>query len=120
MLKGTLTNDFFHIISREDLHFVVQLNARHPIYKGHFPSQPVTPGACLMQMTEELLSLAKGQRMQIREVTNLKFVALHTPDKPIEVDFKDLGNDKYQITIYDSQTVYAKMSQQYMCADSDL
>ena len=115
-----MTKDFYHIISREDWRFSIQLNAEHPIYKGHFPEQPITPGACLMQITEELLSLAKGKRMQIREVSNLKFVALHTPDKPIEVAFKDLGNDKYQITIYDSQTVYAKMSQQYMCPDSDV
>lgn len=116
MLNGNL----YTILSQSNLHFVVQFNAAHPIYKGHFPQQPITPGACLMQMTEELLSLALKQNMQIREVTNLKFVAPHTPDKQLEVDFKPLDTNKYQISIYDSQTVYAKMSQQYMCANSDV
>ncbi len=115
-----LNGDFYKILEQDGLHFVVQLNAAHKIYKGHFPEQPVTPGACLLQMTQELLSLATGKKMQLASVTNLKFVAPHTPDKLISVDFKNVGNDKYQITIYDSTTVYAKMSEQYMCTDSDV
>ena len=115
-----LNGDLYTVLSQSDLYFVVQFNASHLIYKGHFPDQPITPGACLMQMTEELLSSALKRHMQVCEVTNLKFVMPHTPDKPLEVDFTPLGNDKYAITIYDSQTIYAKMSQQYMCADSDV
>ena len=115
-----LNGDLYTIVSQTGMRFEVQFNAAHPIYKGHFPEQAITPGACLMQMTEELLSLAKGKQMRISEVSNLKFVAMHTPDKTIEVEFKTQENDSYQITIYDSQTVYAKMSQQYMCADSDV
>ena len=113
-------NDFYHIVSREGLHFSVQTNATHPIYKGHFPSQPVTPGACLLQMAQELLGLAFGRQMRLVRLTNLKFTAIHTPDKPIEVDMKEVGNNKYQIAIYDSTTVYAKMSAEYMCADSNV
>ena len=116
MLHGA----FYKVISQADLHFTVQFNPSHPIYSGHFPEQAITPGACLMQMTEELLTMVLGRKMQIREVTNLKFVAVHTPEKTIEVEFKPLGNDKYNITIYDAQTVYAKMSQQYMCTHTDL
>ena len=112
--------DFYHIIAQDGLHFEVQTNAAHPIYKGHFPEQPVTPGACLLQMTQELLGLATGKKMRLARVTNLKFVAAHTPDKPIEVDYKDLENNKYQVTIYDSTTVYAKMSAEYMCPDSNV
>ena len=115
-----LNGDFYRIIEQTDLHFKVQMNAGHRIYKGHFPAQPITPGACLLQMTEELFSIAKGRKMQLCSVTNLKFVATHTSEKPIMVDFKDLGNEKYQVTIYDSMTIYAKMSEQYMCADSDV
>ena len=116
MLNGA----FYKVISQAELHFTVQFNPSHPIYSGHFPAQPITPGACLMQMTEELLTMALGKRMQIREVTNLKFVAVHTPDKPLEVEFIPLENDKYTITMFDAKTVYAKLSQQYMCTDTDL
>jgi len=115
-----LNGDFYRIIEQEDLHFKVQVNADHKIYQGHFPEYPITPGACLLQMTQELLSIVKGRKMHLQSVTNLKFVAVHTPDQPIMVDYKALGNEKYQVTIYDSTTIYAKMSEQYLCANTDV
>lgn len=122
-----LNGDFYEIAEQPQaghmhtpLHFAVRMNAAHAIYKGHFPEQPVTPGACLLQMTQELLSLVAGKKMRLVSVTNLKFVAPHTPENPVCVDFKETGENKYQVTIYDATTVYAKMSEQYMCTDSNV
>ncbi len=115
-----LKDRFYSILAGEGLHFTIKTNADHAVYKGHFPERPITPGACLLQITQELLSYAKGKPMQLQGVKNLKFVAIHTPDKVVNVDFKDLGNEKYQVTIYDPTTVYVKMSGQYMCVNPDL
>lgn len=104
-----LKDDFYHITKQDGRHFEVTMNASHAIYSGHFPGRPITPGACLLQMTQELLSLAEGQPIRLAGVKNLKFVALHTPDKPVCVDFTEKGNGEFQVVIADSETIYAKM-----------
>ena len=58
---------------------VLVLNATHPIFTGHFPGQPVVPGACQLQMVEELLSHALGSEYRLVKADQLKFL---TPIDP--------------------------------------
>ena len=58
---------------------VLVLNATHPIFTGHFPGQPVVPGACQLQMVEELLSHALGSEYRLVRADQLKFL---TPIDP--------------------------------------
>jgi len=58
---------------------VLVLNATHPIFKGHFPDQPVVPGACELQMVQELLSHALGNEYRLLKADQLKFL---TPIDP--------------------------------------
>ena len=58
---------------------VVVLNATHPIFMGHFPDQPVVPGACQLQMVQELLSHALGGEYRLLQADQLKFL---TPIDP--------------------------------------
>ncbi len=39
--------------------FGISLNADNVIYKAHFPSNPITPGVCLIQMALEITELCK-------------------------------------------------------------
>lgn len=72
-----LTGDFFTTVSTETqpdgFACRVRLNANHPIYKVHFPGNPVTPGACLMQMATELLEEPLGQRLMLHRAVNIRF-----------------------------------------------
>jgi 3-hydroxyacyl-[acyl-carrier-protein] dehydratase len=55
MLQG----DFFIISKIETTEAEIKaeliINARHKIFEGHFPGQPVVPGVCMMQMVKEII-----------------------------------------------------------------
>ena len=74
-----LNGDFYSIESRMEglpqgqSGFNVILNPDHLIYKAHFPGQPVTPGVCILQMIQELLSEEMGIPLFINKIKNAKF-----------------------------------------------
>ena len=80
-----LNGDFYSIESRlEGLPqgqsgFNVILNPDHLIYKAHFPGQPVTPGVCILQMLQELLSVEMGKQLFIKNIKNAKFISMMSP-----------------------------------------
>lgn len=57
----------------------VQLNADHEIFKGHFPQQPVLPGACMVQMLKEVLQKASNYSLEFNKGQNIKFISLVVP-----------------------------------------
>ena len=66
---------------------VVRFNMDHPIFQGHFPSMPVVPGACLVQMAGELSSKVLGKKFQVSMAQNVKFVQVIHPDEVDTVSF---------------------------------
>ena len=77
-----LLNSFFKIINIQsaEKHIVsIELNANHEIYKGHFPSNPVTPGVCLTQMVKETIEHILGKKLRLITGDNLKFTAVLNP-----------------------------------------
>lgn len=80
-----LQNDLYTIESlekdEESAKAVISLNILHPIFKGHFPGQPVLPGACMLQMIKELMELVTGKSLQMLKANHLKFIALIDPTK---------------------------------------
>ena len=97
-----LNGDFFRIESRLDglpqgqSGFNVILNPDHLIYRAHFPGQPVTPGVCILQMIQELLSEQVGTRLYISKIKNTKFISLISPvsDGRISVVFNSVTEDE--------------------------
>lgn len=59
--------------------FNIILNPDHLIYKAHFPGQPVTPGVCILQMLQELLSIQVGKQLFIKNIKNAKFISMMSP-----------------------------------------
>jgi len=64
--------------------FCVQYNRAHPLYAGHFEGQPVTPGVCLIQTATELLGMAMGHPLRLIGARQVKFLQMHTPEKPLQ------------------------------------
>lgn len=58
---------------------VLVLNAAHPIFAGHFPGEPIVPGACQLQIVQELLSHVLASEYRLRQADQLKFL---TPIDP--------------------------------------
>ena len=81
-----LNGDFYRIESRMEglpqgqSGFNVILNPDHLIYKAHFPGMPVTPGVCILQMIQELLSEQQGMLLFIKQIKNVKFIRMISPD----------------------------------------
>lgn len=96
MLQG----NFFRINQQDKTEGTVDteisLNVNHPIYKGHFPDQPVVPGVCMMQIIAELTTTAIGKKVAIKKANQAKFLIPIIPQKnPIlEVKIKyTIGNE---------------------------
>jgi 3-hydroxyacyl-[acyl-carrier-protein] dehydratase len=84
-------NDFFtyKIISETPLlvNARVTINANHPLYKGHFPQQPVTPGVVLVEITRQILSDSLRKKLIMISAKEIKFISPVIPDQIKVIDF---------------------------------
>lgn len=111
----SLRNNLYYILTGNESEYTIRFDASHPIFAGHFPGHPVVPGACLVQIAEELLATRLGQNVRFTSVRNLKFRQPITPDQEVTLTFQcQMSNFKCQIS--DS----ASFTATYMCLDSDL
>lgn len=111
----SLQNSLYYIVECNESEFTIRFDASHPIFTGHFPGHPIVPGACLVQIAEELLAAHLGQKVRFTSVRNLKFRQPITPDKEVTFTLQcQMSNIKCQIS--DS----ASFTATYMCLDSDL
>lgn len=78
-----LLPDFYTLQHREvianQINARILLHAEHPIFKGHFPNNPVTPGVCMLQVFKELAEEVVQRPMKIQSCKNIKFTALINP-----------------------------------------
>lgn len=78
-----LNNNLYSILSRDlsdsPISYVIQLDAKHFIYKAHFPGEPITPGVCVLQIAKELLEDYLGKELNIQSVKNVKFLGVISP-----------------------------------------
>lgn len=97
-----LNGDFFRIESRMEglpqgqSGFNIILNPDHLIYKAHFPGQPVTPGVCILQMIQEILSEQEGMPLFIKKIKNVKFTNVISPlnDSRVSVQFSSVSEEE--------------------------
>jgi 3-hydroxyacyl-[acyl-carrier-protein] dehydratase len=85
MEKLLLLEDFYYIrevnaTSTEKMSVKVELNADHPVYKGHFPDAPIAPGVCVIQMIKEVVMQHYQRNLLMTEAGNIKFMALMNPN----------------------------------------
>ena len=115
-----LSNDFFYIKTLEQeagkINAVLEINAGHKIFEGHFPGQPVVPGVCMMQMVKEILEQATGKLTRLASADNLKFLTVIDPRENsiihAEINYA-VGEDdqiKLSASLVNDGVVYFKMS----------
>lgn len=113
-----LAEDFFDILystkNDDTIRCRVRLNAEHPIYKVHFPDNPITPGVCLIQMVTELLERHIGRSLAFHTAVNIKFrQPIYPKHEPTFVFTNMVVNDgqfSVRVSIEDGETQFAKMS----------
>jgi len=84
-----LTTDIFQIISTDQsagkIIAKISINAQSEIFKGHFPDQPVVPGACMLQLIKDVLEDAIQKPLQLVKAEQLKFITMLVPSNEQEL-----------------------------------
>ena len=102
--------------STEAVRFQIRLNADSVIFKAHFPGEPIMPGACIVQMVQEMFSVWTKREVEIAKIVNLKFLSVIKPDEVLDLDvaIKIKKEEDQQVhinaDIVKDETTYTKMS----------
>jgi len=57
----------------------VEIHRDQPIFKGHFPGNPVIPGVCQIQMITEILEKVFDKNFRLLNADNIKFLSMINP-----------------------------------------
>lgn len=75
---------------------VLELDQDNDIFAGHFPGQPVVPGACMLQLIKEVMIRALNKPLRLGKADNIKFLTLVEPQEGqvivLEITYSDLEN----------------------------
>ena len=112
MLQGIL----YETIAVDTAGATVCLLPESPVYRGHFPGYPITPGVCLVEIALELIAEMAGQaghdgKVRLVAAKNIKFTSPIIPTPGTELRF-NLGGEGSERTveILSGETLCAKMS----------
>ena len=112
MLQGIL----YETIAVDAAGATVRLLPESPVYRGHFPGYPITPGVCLVEIALELIAEMAGQaghdgKVRLVGAKNIKFTNPVLPAEGTELRF-NLGGEGSERTveILSGETLCAKMS----------
>jgi len=78
-----VTDDIFIIdnLQQDDAQIIANLriNKNSTIFKGHFPGQPIVPGACMLQLVKDALEKTQRASLLLKKANNLKFISMVNP-----------------------------------------
>lgn len=119
-----LLKDFYTVHSKEQtadnsFSIYIRLNEKHPVFEGHFPGNPVTPGVCMMQIIKELTEEITGSVLFLKNASNVKFMALINPEinPELKLDLDFTFNEeevKVKNTTYFEETTALKLTNTYI------
>jgi 3-hydroxyacyl-[acyl-carrier-protein] dehydratase len=108
-----------HSASVNKLTAVIRINPRHVIFSGHFPGNPVLPGAATLQILKELISLHLGEKVSLIKAGNIKYISFISPEKndliDFDIDLKEMenGNLGCIATIHHENTVFCSFKGEF-------
>lgn len=93
-------NPFYTVVelmlTDQNLTAKTEIDKTHRIFQGHFPSKPVLPGVCQIQMVSEILEGALKKPLLLNKASRIKFARLVDPNDNaellIEVKYSVLEN----------------------------
>ncbi|HEY8687714.1 MAG TPA: 3-hydroxyacyl-ACP dehydratase [Chitinophagaceae bacterium] len=102
MLKDT----FYKIILFEHQENIInanlEINKDSEIFKGHFPGQPVLPGACMLQIVKEVLESTLNIPFRLKKANHIKFLRIIDPGSnnilQLMLSYKSTDNNNIDVT----------------------
>ena len=116
MLISSLYTKELQSITDTSCQALVYFNPTHPLYAGHFPGQPITPGVCLVLVATELLSEAVGVPMRLASARQIKFLQMHTPEHSLRFELlwtEEASHLRGRISIFRDEICIAKIDAQF-------
>jgi 3-hydroxyacyl-[acyl-carrier-protein] dehydratase len=52
----------------------IEFNPDHPVLRGHFPGNPVVPGAWLIRCVHDAMEMATGKKLSMTKASQVKFL----------------------------------------------
>ena len=116
---STANNNLFSIEEITDENGVIKavlgVNADSAILKGHFPGHPVVPGACMLQITKEVLEDVLQTPLRLKKADQLKFMTridpANAPHVELDITYKyqDDGSIIANAKLSNPDVVYFKL-----------
>lgn len=106
MLKDALYKIISIAHGENTIEAILEINKNNEIFTGHFPGQPVFPGACTLQILKEVLESSLNKTIRLIRADQIKFLALIEPGKSNILQFKL----SYKLTDNNNITVHANLT----------
>jgi 3-hydroxyacyl-[acyl-carrier-protein] dehydratase len=112
MLRGIL----YEILTVDAGGATIRLLPESPVYRGHFPGYPITPGVCLVEIALELMGQMADQvghdgKVRLVAAKNIKFTSPVLPSETSELRFNLAGEGTDRtVEILAGELSCAKMS----------
>ena len=113
MLRGIL----YETVQVDAAGATIRLLPESPVYQGHFPGYPITPGVCLVEIALELMEEMADQvghdggKVRLVAAKNIKFTNPVLPTETTELRFNLAGEGEGRtVEIFAGDTLCAKMS----------
>ena len=74
-----LKDSLYKIESQHDGVFDILMLDGHPVYEGHFPGEPITPGVLSLAIVRECASMLVDKELRYSAVKNCRFAAMIRP-----------------------------------------
>ena len=97
------SNLLYDILEADERSILLRMNEDHPVYQGHFPGDPITPGVLSLRMIRECLSQDAGRPLHYAAIKTCRYVALIRPGDTLRLQWQTTNNE-------DSLTVKATLS----------
>jgi len=79
-----LIENLFNIINKQKIaegEFLINFNcnANHKIFEGHFPTEPILPGVCMVQFVRESIEMLYNKKIKLISSKTVKFIHIIDP-----------------------------------------
>lgn len=83
----------FDIIEANQEAVLLKMNEEHPVYEGHFPGNPITPGVLSLRMIRECVSREMGRPLHYAAIKSCRYVALIRPGDTLRLQRQITENE---------------------------
>ena len=105
-----LQNSLYYIVRNDQNVYTIRFDASHPIFAGHFPEHPIVPGACLVQIAEELAAATYGHAVRFTALRNLRFSRPIIPNQEVTITIKQTEDNALNFQFLVSNSEYARFT----------